>query len=183
MNKEEFNSLDVVDQVKTFNELLEDSSIRKVSGEIGISKTTIRDRFKKHGYSFDSSSNKYIYLGSHEEDIKKEIKSNKNITLVSEKEKEISYKSNIEKMYNEIHELIELKDDLKNLIKKEKLRENIIEVQELKIRNFEGDLKIKSIKVYDEVLELFNAFVDNHKEFKQQDIVSQALWEFLNKYK
>ncbi|MBU5486555.1 hypothetical protein KQI86_19920 [Clostridium sp. MSJ-11] len=183
MNKEEFNSLSVFDQVKTFNELLEGSSIRKVCGEIGISKTTVRDRFKKNGYVFDSSSNKYINLGGHEEDKKKEIISNNKITLVNKKEKEISYKSNLEQMYNEIYELIELKDDLKNLIKKEKLRENIIEIQELKIRNFEGDLKVKSIKVYDEVLELFNAFVDNHKEFKQQDIVSQAFWEFLNKYK
>ncbi|MBU5482925.1 hypothetical protein KQI86_01220 [Clostridium sp. MSJ-11] len=78
--------------------------------------------------------------------------------------------------------VFELKDDLKNLIEKEKLRENIIEIQELKIRNFDGELKVKNIKVYNEVLNRFNAFVDSHKELKQQDIISQALWEFLSKY-
>lgn len=199
MTKDDFNMLDVQDQVKVFNKILKDSSIRKVCNDIGIGKTTIRDRFKKHGYIYNSADNQYIYdhkiISNNNITLSKEIKRNNNITfdkeikgninndLVLKNKKDNYFKSNIEKMYKEVMEVIEIKDDLKELLKKEKVRNNIIDIQNLQIKKFEGDLKVKSIKIYDEVLNAFDKFMINHRELKQQDVISQALWEFLNRYK
>lgn len=182
MNKEEFNSLFVEQQVDVFNDLLKNNSIRKTCESIGIGKTTVRDRFKKHGYIFNSKTNQY------EKDFicienKKEIKSNKNLTKVSNSNLTKVNKSNMDKIYEELRELLDLKEDIKALLERENLRGRIIEVPELRINKFTGDLKPKTIKVYENVLEEFNKFVEEHNEYKQQDIVSQALWEFIQKYK
>lgn len=194
MDKNIFNSLPMDQQVKTFNELLKGSSIRKVCAEIGIGKTTIRDRFKKHDYVYDSAKNQY-FKGDNliEKEIKinknisdmdnQEIERNNNLAIVSKSEKFISCKSDIEKMYSDMKELLDLKNELKALIEKDKQRENIIELPQLHINKFTGNLTSKSIKVYSDVLDLFDKFMDEHKGLKQQDVISQALWEFLKKYK
>jgi hypothetical protein len=103
---------------------------------------------------------------NHEGIEEKVIKSNINLT----EEKSI-----------QLEELMEMVDDLKAMVSSWK-ESNITNKKNLYIRNFKGDVQVKSIKVYKEVLEPFNRFVLEHKEFKQQDIINQALWEFLQKF-
>lgn len=170
--------------------MVENSSIRKVCDEIGISKSTVSDRFKKNGYTYDVEEKKYV------KDTVKEIKSNKNITKldnkdtkdnnlvtpakVNENENKNESKNKNDLRVNDIKELIELKDDIKKLIEIHKEDNN---KKELRIRGFEGSLSVKTMKVYDEVLDDFMEFVGKNKELKQQEIITQALWEFLQKYK
>jgi hypothetical protein len=45
-----------------------------------------------------------------------------------------------------------------------------------------GDLKTRSFKVYTETLLNFIKFCNDNKSFKQQDLISQALHEFMLKY-
>lgn len=167
MNREAFHLLEVDEQVRTFNNLLVDSSIRKVCGELGIGKTTIRNRFRKSGYIYARDKNQYI----REE---KESKSNDNLT---EPESNINI---TKEMYDHLTELIEMKEKMREMIED---RGDALENKELMIQSFDGELKVKSVKVYGEVLENFHEFMENHRELKQQDVISQALWEFLQKYK
>lgn len=151
--------------------------------------------------NFDNTeSKKNLTEGKMDED----IGSNKNITHIEvveykniESEKEVAsttpailedekylyFKNNIEKIYAEIVELVDLKDDIKDIIKKKKIEEHVIELKDVKINNFNGELKVKTIKMYEEVIDEFNNFMDGHKELKQQDVISQAVWEFIRKYK
>ncbi|MCY6354743.1 hypothetical protein [Clostridium sp. ZS2-4] len=73
---------------------------------------------------------------------------------------------------------------MKKLVDKSNKEKNCIDIvpNRLEISTFNGNLKVKSIKIYEEVLDKFNGFMNENKQLKQQDVVSQALWEFLNKY-
>lgn len=165
MDRETFNGLKIQEQVEVFNGMLRDSSIRRVCADIGIGKTTIRKRFMKGGYFYSHDENQYI-LG-------KEIKSNNDITTGKDKGNiYITYK-----MYQDLIELIELKDKIREIIN------NVEKTDTVKIHGFKGDLRVKSIKVYDEVMDLFDDFMKNHRELKQQDVINQALWEFLLRYR
>lgn len=69
MNKDQFNSLELEKQIETFNQALaETGTIRKACDSLGVSKTTIRDRFKKINYYFDAEANKYIFKADAGED-------------------------------------------------------------------------------------------------------------------
>ena len=51
MNKTEFNNLDVLEQIEYINKnLLEGNTLTNVCKNIGIGRSTIRDRFKKVSY-------------------------------------------------------------------------------------------------------------------------------------
>lgn len=54
---------------------------------------------------------------------------------------------------------------------------------ELKIKEFKSNPTNESYEVYHDVQERFKAFCDNHKQYKEQDLVSQALVEFIERYK
>lgn len=157
--------------------MIENSSIRKACEEIGIAKSTIADRFKKNGYTYSVEKNKYVKDPSISV---QEIKSNKNITKVASKKNNISDLNIDSNILNDVKEIIKMKEDIKKLIEIHKADNN---KKELRIRGFKGNLSVKTMKVYDEVLNDFMEFVGKNKEFKQQEIITQALWEFLQKYK
>ena len=57
MDKIEFNSLSIEEQVNIFNKnLFEGKTINKICDELNMSYNTIRDRFKRHNFTY----NKYI---------------------------------------------------------------------------------------------------------------------------
>ncbi|MCT4619806.1 MAG: hypothetical protein N4A62_10515 [Marinisporobacter sp.] len=178
MKKETFNELPIEIQVKNFNRMVKERSIRKVCEELKIGKTTIRNRFEKEGYIFSRDKNQYM-----KDEAIELIKGNK-IENEQEKVEEKVIKSNIiltKEKTIQLEELIDMVDDLKSMVRIWK-RESEGQVKILKIKKFKGQLCVKSIKVYEEVLESFNEFVEKHREFKQQDIINQALWEFLQRY-
>ena len=62
MGKEEFNKLNVKEQIEYINKKLKNKTLTNLCEEIKISRSTIRERFLKQGYIFDKSKNKYIYI-------------------------------------------------------------------------------------------------------------------------
>ena len=61
MIKEEFNNLDIMDQVKYINKMLnEKRSLTNIASDLNIGRSTIRDRFKKVNYIYDKKFNQYI---------------------------------------------------------------------------------------------------------------------------
>ena len=60
VDKATFNKLGIKEQVKLFNSLLQEhNNIKEVCEDIGISYSTIRDRFSKHKYIFNKYSRAY----------------------------------------------------------------------------------------------------------------------------
>lgn len=75
LDKSIFNKLDIKSQVSIFNDLLEQhGNIKNVCRKVGISYSTIRDRFHKNNYSYNKSNNQYETNTYFEKDIELEKK-------------------------------------------------------------------------------------------------------------
>ena len=60
MNKTEFNSLDIMEQIEYINKsLLNGNTLTNICKSIGIGRSTIRDRFEKVSYKYNKSINQY----------------------------------------------------------------------------------------------------------------------------
>jgi hypothetical protein len=69
--------------------------------------------------------------------------------------------------------------------KQTKPNENIIEIPQINLdkNKLRGEIKTRSFKIYQQVLEDFKKYCERHGEFKQQDLLSMALIEYMDKYK
>jgi len=209
MTKEEFNKLEVLDQLKYINSLLkEGQTLRKISSNLKMSKTTYRDRFAKIDYSYNAQLKQYSKDRSVDDQSRLKnnevelITSNRvvegNAEVIQDNNKSIK-KTIIDKGNNnkteqelksallEIRELLEMKDQLKEVIQqynKDKKKINVQVQQELKVdkEKFNGELKTRLIKVYGNVNEAWIKFYKSNSQFKMQDLYSVALEEFIEKY-
>ena len=74
MNKDEFNSLEVMDQVEYINNLLENKkTLTSISKDLNIGRSTISDRFKKIGYRYNKQLNQYLKFESNTDVIQSNI--------------------------------------------------------------------------------------------------------------
>ena len=211
MTKEDFNNLEVMEQIKYINnELSGSKSLRSIASDLKMSKTTFRDRFIKAGYVYNTETKQYyrdinltvqLTLEEHARAIKQGTypankvipKDNNSINEVAivKKENNSSLEphevAKLKTALSEVRELLEMKDQLKELIQDHNRSKSIIDViepAELKVDNtlFKGELKGRLIKVYENVNDDWIVFCKNNNQFKMQDLYSIALLEFIEKY-
>lgn len=147
----------------------------------------LRKYMTKRGYILDRKNDKYIMPQTEvNKNIKKVIKSNLEETKKSI-EQNINYKNidssnrikpNEELSKEELKEVKELLKYKENILKL--VRNNEINKNANIIRVFEGDLKVKSIKIYKDVAIKLEEFFINNKGYKQQDILTTAIAEYLD---
>lgn len=196
MSKLEFDKLEILEQIKYINnELKNNKSITSVCKEIGIGRSTVRDRFKKSNFSYSKELNKYIHNkcitdviqtnieatnGCISSDVKKE--NNNNITDVIQKDTltEIINKSD-EEIKNNLLDLVSNYDVLKDIIELHRRNTSVIK-QQIVIDIEESDSKLATLRVNSKVLEQFNEFCKDNKQYKKVDLLSQAMKEFIEKY-
>ena len=158
MRKEEFNKLNLKEQIEYINKKLENKTLTNLCEEIKISRSTIRERFLKQGYIFDKSKNKYIYSEANNEPEKKNINAN-NTKVLEEKIK-----------------ALELKIEAIN----DKLNNNY---NSINIKNFEGKFEGKTVsrcyRLYEDVQKEFSKFCKENSNYKVQDILPMALYEYM----
>lgn len=85
------------------------------------------------------------------------------------------------KQLNDLLYLADIRNDIEEVIREYNKNKNIIEKEELKIRAI-TDVKQKMFKVDRETLYKWDTFVENNKQFKVQQLITQALEEFIQKY-
>lgn len=164
MNKLEFNELEVTKQINYINKLLiSGESLRSISNSLSISKTTIRSRFEKIGYSFDPTTRQY----------------KKGTPIASELPK---CKSNTS-IFNST-EIENIREMLEWYSKQKKLTDSVSQRLELKIdsNKLVGEVKTTTVRLYSTVWQQFKRFMDGYREYKSMDLVSMALIEYMEKY-
>lgn len=183
MNKDEFNKLNISEQLNYINKKLKQGkSLRAISGELNISKSTIRNRFKKIDYVFDIDKKQYIKSENYKTTIQ---------VLKIDKDNKDQEKYNnsalvlIDKYKKDLLELIQLKESIKELIQNN--HKNIINVEpiELKINTevLQGAAVNRSVKIYNNVYQELKELYKIYPEFKKYDLLSMAIHEFFLKYK
>lgn len=202
MNRKELDKLPLEQQINYINsELKKGISFNALCKKMGVPKSTIRSRLSRNNYFYNtelkqvhknntyvnndykSTQEKNITLKSTEKTSFEEVHQNKlyqstpDIKDIKDIKKLIGVKENI-------IELAQLKDNIVEMLKDYNLNKNIIDIPELKIdsENFTGDIKAKTFKVYQSVLDDFIEFSEKNN-YKMQDLISQAIYEFVNKYK
>lgn len=213
MIKESFNKLEVLEQLEYINnELLKGESLRSISEKLSMSKTTIRDRFKKIGYIYNAETKQYykddtinvqhqITLEEHartveqateptDEVIQKDNDSISEVAIIEKRNAnplDLQEYMDFKNTLSDVKELLEMKDQLKEVIQSYNSSKNIIDIpalQELKIdiSKFEGDPKSRLIKIYSNVNDAWMGFCKVNNQFKMQDLYSMALLEYIDKY-
>lgn len=85
--------------------------------------------------------------------------------------------------HEKLMELVDLIEPIKEMLEDYNRNKNIVEVNTVELRpKAVTEVKQKLFKIDINVLEQWEDFVLNHKEFKVQQLISLALEEFINKY-
>ena len=190
MNKTEFNNLDVLKQIEYINKsLLGGNTLTNICKNIGIGRSTIRDRFKKVSYEYNKAINQYESIveiieaetvapaGANEpikEDIKPVIQQSSNLVVGTDNEILTSLINNYDDMNNKLNEMY-------NWYKLQSSNK-VVQTEKFKVDDFEGDIVVRSYKLYEPIQREFLEFCKKNNKYKVQDILSQALKEFLDKY-
>lgn len=184
MYKDIFNQLDIMDQIEFVNEKLKEgySLSRLDNDNIISSRKTISNRFKKVGYELNKESNQYentIEIVRPEEEI---------ITTNTQKQESSNIVVRGDQVNNKaLEQLIinyaDMNDKLNEVYKwYQKSSNNVVIEDKLEIDDFEGEVVVRSYKLYEPIQKEFAEFCSSSK-YRVQDILSQALKEFLDKYK
>ena len=161
-NREEFDSLEVIDQIEYINKELEKNNLTEICKKIKISRSTIRERFFKQDYVYDKIQNKYICINKANNKAQEENKC-KNNTNVS-------------------------RDNLKALERRIKALEDKIKRQpindiDINIKKLKGNTVSRCYRVYEEVQKEFSKFCKENSNYKVQDLLSMALYEYMESKK
>lgn len=189
MTKQEFNELEVLEQLEYINnELAAGKSLRNIADNLSMSKTTFRDRALKIGYTYNADISRY------DKDNTIVIQLDKSITKEPQKSKERAITTTregntkeLQKYDNDILELAKYKDELLEMLKNYKSNTKVTAGSTLDINSLPWEMKKdivnKSIKVYEPVYKAFDELCNSYSSYKKQDLISMAILEFCNKYK
>lgn len=197
MNKEEFNKLEILGQIDYINKQLENNnSITSVCQGIGVGRSTIRDRFKKANYTYSKDLKQYIDNKCITDVTPNNLEVNNRCTtsvideennnsttgiIQSDALTEIINKSD-EVIKNNLLDLVNNYDVLKDIIELHRRNTSVVK-QQIVIDVDDAESKLATLRVNGKVLEQFNEFCNNNKQFKKVDLLSQAIKEFIEKYK
>ncbi|EQF22276.1 hypothetical protein QEW_4445 [Clostridioides difficile CD160] len=179
MTWDELKKKDVQYIVKYINdELVSGKSLIKISSEVQTSESSIRKYLKKRCYK--RINNRFVYVN--EEGMQKVSEDDESIQVeIVRTEK----KSNTQKKlllladnYNEIIEMINWYNNLEN----RNIDEQHIQPKDIKIDLPSKNAKRTTIRIIEEVVDLFDEFCKEHSEFTKTDLMSMALLEYVNKY-
>ena len=170
--------------------LLEGNTLTNVCKNIGIGRSTIRDRFKKVSYEYNKNINQYESIveiieaetvapaGANEpikENIKPVIQQSSNKVVRTDNEILTSLINNYDDMNNKLNEMY-------NWYKLQSSNK-VVQTEKFKVDDFEGDIVVRSYKLYEPIQREFLEFCKKNNKYKVQDILSQFIKEGLEKYK
>ena len=161
-------------------ELEKNKSLISIASELKVNESSIRKKLTTNGYK--RINNQYVLkddMCNQECNTPKENKEiTNNITSVFNN---TEFKDNMLFLHNEI-------DILKNIIEQfkqdDKSNTNVIELREgIKINLPEANIKRTTIRINENVWDMFSEFVEDNKPFDKHDLMGMALLEYINKYK
>lgn len=193
MNRIEFDKLDKFEQINYINNQLEKSglTLTKICEKIGIGRSTVRDRFKSVGYTYDKNTNSYI-TGCNTSVINSNKNKKNNVYNMSNVEIDENNNCNtsvitiddtilreniiaLAKEYQDIQQMLQDYKQNKMIVNKQIVIDYLSSVED-------SETKLTTQRVNKHVLKKFNDFVEKNKQFTKVDLLSQALINFIDQY-
>ena len=185
MNIEEFNDLSIEEQVEYINIQLETTSLNKACLNLGVSESTVRDRFKRKNYK--RVNKKFVPLDTTETTTNTVAKVTPIKTI---QKKPIKRAERKDTNLDSIKLLEEKIKALESQIKATNKRiDNInttkttVTTDTSNIRVFDGEEVVRSFRVNEDVQKRFKAYCKANSEHKVSDILSTILDDYLNAHK
>ena len=181
MNRTDFDVLEVLEQIKNINKsLLEGYTLTSISSYIGIGRSTIGGRFKKVGYEYNKTINQYesiieVVEAEPEEAIDLVIQESSNLVVGTDSDILTTIINNYDDNMNKLNEMY-------NWYKLQSSNK-VVQTEKFKVDDFEGDIVVRSYKLYEPIQKDFTEFCKVHNKYKVQDILCQFIKEGLEKYK
>lgn len=205
-----FKELDIHDQIDYLNtRLLAGQTVIRIREDLGIGEKWLQKHIKANGYIYNQkekiyksstiveTNNKSVEVEQNAHLDKTFYNNSTNVeTITSDRNTEVESKfynsgevvvdmdqfNLMLKSYKEIEKMNEKLDAVYKWYEKE---HEVIDVtpNELKIDTFEGEAVARAYKFYPDVQKDFIEFCKKNKQYKSQDIICQALKEFMDKYK
>ena len=157
MTREEFDNMEVFEQIKYINDMLDELSLTKICDKIGISRAAIGKRFKTVDFVFNKTTNQYQL----EENV---FIDNEVLNALEAKVKEL----------NERVTVLEQKENNSTTDIQQVNKDSII-------RFYKNNTIVRAYRIDDEIYQRFKSYTDENKQYKISDIISTALEDFLNK--
>lgn len=211
LNKEDFNALNIQQQVDLVNSyLIKGKSmidIFKRERIIESNESSVRKKFAKNGFKHNREKKQYIQTTNEipkpkeysQKDIIKEqyskgttavipLKNNLQNTSKVVPSKEYPHSNTLVVSADKTEtflKLVEQQPELEELLKWWRNEKNIIDIPEIVLNKteFTGEIMAKTFKTYRDVIDKFLEFCDKHGEYTQRDLVAMALLEYIQKYK
>lgn len=169
ITKDNFNKLEILDQIKLINELILKDSLTNVCKGIGIDRATIRKRFKGVDYIYNKSTNQY-------ENVEASINTNNAINTINYKEVDINT------LIKQIKALEGRVKALENTVNTNNTNASNT-INAINVKEFKGETVTRAYRIYEDIQEEFKVYCKRHSEHKVQDIISSALVEFMENNK
>lgn len=166
--------------------LKEGKTVKDIREELGVGEKKFQRLIKELGYKYNQKSKQY-------EDNLVDNKSmtsvsQEKITLIDDKDMTIDIqqdlKSNIINLANDYDKIQEVLKWFENNADDKSMTEVIEVVNEgIKINLPESKITRTTIRINEKIWDRFGEFAELHKEFNKQDLIAQALLEYMNKFK
>lgn len=188
MDKQEFNQLNIASKIEYFNiKLNEGQTVTEIRKDIGLGEKSWQKEVKLNGYKYDIKLKNYISVTGVTQ--MNNVNDEDNLLVV---DTNISYKDNLNVVVTneEYKRVIKELQDIKGMYSKfermyqwYELQQKVVEKEQLRIEANDNDIVTRSFKVYGDVYKEFMQFCNEHKEYKVQQLVSQAFKELVERYK
>ena len=190
MDKQEFKQLDITSKIEYFNSKLnKGQTVTKIRNSIGIGEKSWQKEVKSNGYMYNNKIKNYLKVTSVTKAIS-EDKGDKGNSLVVGNDIGYEDNPNVVVSNDEYKRVIKELQDIKVMYNKfeqmyqwYELQQQVVEKEQLRIEANDNEIVTRSFKIYGDVYKEFIEFCNEHKEYKVQQIASQALKELVNKYK
>ena len=192
MNKERYENLDIYEKLEYVNKMLKEGySQTKLEPIIGISRRTMSTQLNEIGYKYNSKTRQFESIV---EVIEEDNIALKETCMTAEATEEKQESSNLvvggeQVNYKVLEELILNYNSMNNKLNEvykwyqESSKEVVIENKKLVIEDFDGKLVSRSFKLYESIQKEFTDFCKVNNKYKVQDILCQAIKEYMEKYK
>lgn len=185
MNLEQFNALSIEEQVKYINIQLETTSLNKACFSLGVSESTVRDRFKRNNYK--RVNKKFIPLDTTETTTNTSTKVTPIKTISKKPTKRAERKEtnldSIKLLEEKIKALESQLEAINKKIDNINTTKTTITTDTSHIRVFEGEEVVRSFRVNENVQKKFKAYCKSQSEYRVSDILSTILDDFLSSNK
>lgn len=177
MDRNKFDLLSNEDKINYINEeLLKGKTVIRIREDLNIGEKSLQRIIKDSGYKYNQKLKRYDKQHTEIIQTKEYDKDNTNIIPYNIKD--------------DLIEIVQMKDDLKELIKNykegyDKEHTQVIEViadEGIRINLSNSEVVRTTVRVNKDVLDKWNSFCDKHKEFSKTNLLSSCMLEYIDKY-